>query len=633
MGSFVFKWPHPNAQEVYVTGTFDDWAKTTKLDKVGDHFEKDVPLSNTDEKILYKFVVDGDWTTDHTADKEDDGHNNINNVLHPENIKKDPSSAAVSSAAPGSTTAALAGGVPLEQKQSAPGAFPETPANELDQQIGVAPLPATSGAGNPVSVPAGEKVPENVTASTVQSTATTSKEDYDNAGSSEMPAMGGEAAQFGVNPIPASSGIGNPVQTKPGEGIPEQVTTNTVDSTATTSKEDYEKAGSYGLPAAGIAAGGVLAGAAAAVGLSGKDDDKKNLIPESSLPIGQGADSTLDAGPHIQSSGPSSTTAALAGNVPLEKDKVAAAVPAPVQESLSEAHQSAEAASSPEAVKDKESLEKELLSKVPPSEAQGEHANPAAQTSYHGLATTVPATVEKSMEQANAAPEAAADTSAVAEKTQLEQELKQKVPESNEAGESAPTATSATSAVAPGTSTATSAAAAPGTSSVAAAALADGAGGEDLATTKNTTTTAEKTEGDATEYAPPVAAGAAPGVSSGAAAALSDGADAGLADEPAVKLMNQNEDAAAPTTTDGAADTKKEPEVVAPPAATTTTATESKPVPESKSTTEDKSTTAAAPPSSAPSTPTKNTTEAESPAGKDKKKKHRISSFFKKIFD
>ena len=44
---------HP-ANEVYVTGTFDDWGKSVKLDKSGDTFEKEVSLSNADEKILYK---------------------------------------------------------------------------------------------------------------------------------------------------------------------------------------------------------------------------------------------------------------------------------------------------------------------------------------------------------------------------------------------------------------------------------------------------------------------------------------------------------------------------------------------------------------------------------------------------
>lgn len=53
MGSFVFKWHHP-AQEVYVTGTFDDWAKSVKLENKGEHFEKLVELPLSNEKIFYK---------------------------------------------------------------------------------------------------------------------------------------------------------------------------------------------------------------------------------------------------------------------------------------------------------------------------------------------------------------------------------------------------------------------------------------------------------------------------------------------------------------------------------------------------------------------------------------------------
>lgn len=44
---------HP-AEEVYVTGTFDNWSKSEKMDKVGDVFEKAVDLPDTSEKIYYK---------------------------------------------------------------------------------------------------------------------------------------------------------------------------------------------------------------------------------------------------------------------------------------------------------------------------------------------------------------------------------------------------------------------------------------------------------------------------------------------------------------------------------------------------------------------------------------------------
>lgn len=43
-----------NANEVYVTGTFDDWGKTVRLDRNGEVFEKEVELPATEEKIQYK---------------------------------------------------------------------------------------------------------------------------------------------------------------------------------------------------------------------------------------------------------------------------------------------------------------------------------------------------------------------------------------------------------------------------------------------------------------------------------------------------------------------------------------------------------------------------------------------------
>ena len=68
-------------------------------------------------------MVNDQWIIDPEAPQEDDGHGNVNNVLHPEQIKSKtsvvPEAFTTSSAAPGSTTAALAGGVPLEPKREA----------------------------------------------------------------------------------------------------------------------------------------------------------------------------------------------------------------------------------------------------------------------------------------------------------------------------------------------------------------------------------------------------------------------------------------------------------------------------------------------------------------------------------
>ncbi|KAL9109682.1 MAG: hypothetical protein Q9227_005720 [Pyrenula ochraceoflavens] len=342
MGSFVFKWQvnichtafiaassqifkelSHQASEVFVTGTFDDWAKSVKLEKVGDSFEKEVQLPKTDEKILYKFVADGDWTTDHTAPSETDSSGNVNNVLLPEHIKKPSGEAAFAGAAMSgvtadSTTAKLAGEVPKESEKtaSAPGAFPETPANE--------------------------------------------------------------AKDFSVNPIPASEGIGNPVKLAPGEKVPHpsEITSNTVDSKVTTSKEDYEKDASASLPAPAKAT--TEGDSAFSV-----PEKSGNLIPESSLPMGDGAKDTTDSGPHISSVGPTSTTAGLAAQVPMEPkreatvegaDKPAENVPDVVKESMAEAHKDPEAAASSEEVKEKKEFEQELLKEVKTTDATGEPA-------------------------------------------------------------------------------------------------------------------------------------------------------------------------------------------------------------------------------------------------------------------
>jgi hypothetical protein len=45
--------PH-DAEEVYVTGTFDNWTKSERLEQVGQVFEKTVTLPESSEKIYYK---------------------------------------------------------------------------------------------------------------------------------------------------------------------------------------------------------------------------------------------------------------------------------------------------------------------------------------------------------------------------------------------------------------------------------------------------------------------------------------------------------------------------------------------------------------------------------------------------
>lgn len=42
------------AGEVYVTGTFDQWSRSVRLEKTEEGFEKEVELPTNEDKILYK---------------------------------------------------------------------------------------------------------------------------------------------------------------------------------------------------------------------------------------------------------------------------------------------------------------------------------------------------------------------------------------------------------------------------------------------------------------------------------------------------------------------------------------------------------------------------------------------------
>ncbi|KAI9798723.1 MAG: hypothetical protein M1825_005005 [Sarcosagium campestre] len=272
------------------------------------------------------FVVDGTWTTDHTAPQEPDGLNNVNNFLTPADMSKPDGAAAfgaaaTSSAAPNSTTAKLAQDVPIEAKKDGdhsgmPGFFPETPSGE-QTEFSVKPLPATAGPANPVQLKPGEKIPDSdtVTAATTTSHVTLDKESYDKAGSGSM---------------------GPPA-------LPPVVTPQV--------ERNEKGVGAFDVP-----------------GITDR------TIPESSLPIGDSSTAeTKDSGPFIQSAAPTSTTAALAAAVPFEKQQETPDVPKVVQESQAKAHVGPEASGSAEAVHEKEELEKQLKKQVPeiPPTAEG----------------------------------------------------------------------------------------------------------------------------------------------------------------------------------------------------------------------------------------------------------------------
>ncbi|EFQ97588.1 hypothetical protein MGYG_00628 [Nannizzia gypsea CBS 118893] len=298
MGYYTFRWPR-QAQEVIVTGSFDGWSKSIRLDRQDDDgFAKELLLPETDERILYKFVVDGNWRTDPAALQEEiDDHNNINSVLLPERISPTSSTAkmtngdttnkdtlqtaTLSGVTPESTTAGLAGAVPKEPDahqatissaapisstadlakdvplETTPGTFPESPINE--GEFSVRPLPGSSSLGNPVHLAPGEKLPDsakNGTPKGMNSNVTTDKESYEQDASDPI----------SVSPLPATGTVGNPSGEKVSDST-NNVTSKDLGSNVTTDKESYEKDASD--PA--------MAAMAAAAAAGGSEEKKKQV--------------------------------------------------------------------------------------------------------------------------------------------------------------------------------------------------------------------------------------------------------------------------------------------------------------------------------------------------------------------
>ena len=402
----------------------------------------------------------------------------------------------MSGVTPQSTTAGLAGKVPKEAEQDirpesassdVQGSIPETPFHDASE-YNVDPIPATSGIGNPINLAPGEAVPHpnTLTSNTVSSTVHDDPSLKKGAEDSEQ--------TFGVAPLPATTGIGNPISLQPGEKVPQpsEFTRNTTTSFVTTDKESYEKSGAAPqLPdvVTPEKEGESLGGMFKMPGVGG------TMIPESSLPMGDGAASEVDKGPMIQSAGPQTSTAALAANVPLEPR----GVPEIVQASQQEAGTSTEASENREAVKEKSAMEKELETKVPEEPAISEStdaavsegpsgkgkdtamaaggvaaggavaaATAAAATSQtsHGvpapvqqsidemnkgsaIAPTVPDVVQESIAESHQSPEAAGDKTMVREKSAMEKELLSEVKRDDDAGEPAPSSSAALAETAP----------------------------------------------------------------------------------------------------------------------------------------------------------------------------------------
>ncbi|EXL57237.1 hypothetical protein FOCG_04525 [Fusarium oxysporum f. sp. radicis-lycopersici 26381] len=516
MGSFTFKWEHP-ADEVYVTGTFDNWTKSVQLEKEGNVFSKTVDLKEPEGKIYYKFIVDGNWIINQSAPNEPDLEGNVNNFITPDQLNTEtPGAAILNTVTPSSTTAAMAAEQPIENKPTEektlgdkvtsdnaatdgniltsekptqdeklpletpsdiPGGFPATPANELDTTIGINPLPASEGAGNPIKLEPGEKIPESITAQSTDKYVKLDKESYEK--SDALPGIETELPPVSSNTIPESS--------LPIIGA-QDVVINSAAPTATTAglaaevplesngafvpevvRESQEKAGAVTEASTDPTEvkektmveeelkGTVPEAPATSVGTAGVGTEKSENTPDTSLAAlaataggaviaaGLAAKETVEekASPALNSAADAITDTAnknlpdsvkeqlpvaaqetlAAKNEEQIRQEVSPEVPAEVKESLVEAGKSPEAAANTAAVEDKKEVENELLKEVKPVTGIYDSVVEQPKEEPKQVSPEVPVEVKDSIAEAGKSPEAAANTEAVEEKKLVEAEL------------------------------------------------------------------------------------------------------------------------------------------------------------------------------------------------------------------
>ena len=342
----------------------------------------------------------------------------------------------MSGVTPQSTTVQLAGQVPKESQRDQkaansgssdlPGTFPETPGPSEASEFGVNPIPATSGIGNPVNLQPGEKVPHpsTLTDNTISSTVRNDSALSNSAEDSEK--------TFGVAPLPATAGIGNPIHLQPGEKVPDPstFTDNTIQSTVRTDPESYEKGqGAPQLPNVVTPPNEREAEG----GMFNLPEISKNMIPESSLPMGGSTAAKKDPGFTIQSAGAGTTTAALAANVPKEPR----GVPEVIEDSRQNETQSPPTSGSTGGGGVATSS---LPSRgLPPSVQQSiDEMNKGAP-----IAPTVPDVVQESISESHQSPEAAGNKGMVQEKRNVEAELLKGTERDESTGEPAPAASAA----------------------------------------------------------------------------------------------------------------------------------------------------------------------------------------------
>ena len=361
---------------MFVTGTFDDWKKTIKLHRESGTFQREIDLPSTKSNIYYKFVVDGKWTLDLSAPSENDPSGIPNNVLIPSEIQPKPAATPHDHHPASNPASAVMSGI-------GPGASTTVMAGKvpLEKNIGAA--------------AEDEEMPGAFPAETPQK----------------------EAQDFAVKPIPASAGTHNPVNPAPGDKIPHHstYTSATIDSGVHDDpalKDGERSVGISPLPATSGAGNPISAKPGEK--LPASDSYTSNTIQsnvrtdKASYEKSDAYPSTSDARQDVTSSGafgvppvasnmiPESSLPMGSNSTKAEKDagpiiqsagantstaamagevpKEARGVPGVVRESQLDAHQPPEASSSRDAVADKRNVEQELKQKVPEQPSTSENS-------------------------------------------------------------------------------------------------------------------------------------------------------------------------------------------------------------------------------------------------------------------
>lgn len=335
-----------------------------------------------------------------------------------------PSETAVAAAA----TASALKSEPIATPSDIPGGFPETPSNENakleEKTVSINPIPASAGTGNPIKLAPGEKIPDSVTAQDVNEHVKLDKASYEKSDAlPTAPALDPSATTI----VPPVAGVMIPESSLPmgHQSDVNKVTINSTGPGATTAslagqvpleskvpavvKESQERAGV--APEASASSQEVKEKAQV-------EQEIKSKIPEAPATsvgtAGVGTEKKEDSSGTIVgaavATGGAAVAAAAAALTKLSEDA------APVINDATNATATALNNNLPASVKDKL-----------PVSAQNALATEKSLAPVEEVSPQVPKEVKESIVEAGKSPEAAANTTAVQEKKEVESELLRQV--------------------------------------------------------------------------------------------------------------------------------------------------------------------------------------------------------------